>query len=145
MARSTRRGGGGDGPYREYVSIKGIKVNKKINASIGQGGHALGVVLGGINMVDANRVDAEILHEGGITGTLLRVDEGIVRSELVGNTLEEEFCLDMVSRSVLRRQSQMVRYGFRSRRRTCCRRRRWWRRRRARHPAGPETRRRRVS
>lgn len=62
---------GGDGPYREYVSIKGVKVNEEIDASIGKGGHALGVVLGGINMVDPNRVYSEILHERGITSALL--------------------------------------------------------------------------
>ena len=99
ILRSTRRGGG-DGPYREYVSIKGVKVNEEVNASISQGGHAVGVVLGGINMVDPDRVDTEILHQRRIASTLLRVDQGIVRSELVGNTLEEEFCFDMVSRSI---------------------------------------------
>lgn len=85
-------------------------------------------------MVDPDRVDTEILHQRRIASTLLRVDQGIVPSELVGNTLEEEFCFDMVSRSILRRQSQMGRYGFRSHRRTCCRRPRWSRRRPARRP-----------
>lgn len=66
-----QRSRGGDGPYREYVSIKGVKVNEEVNASISQGGHAVGVVLGGIDMVDPNRVDAEILHQRRVTSTLL--------------------------------------------------------------------------
>lgn len=54
-------------------------------------------------MVDPNRVYSKISHESGIASALLRVDKGIVRCELVGDTLEEVLCFDMVSRSILRR------------------------------------------
>lgn len=61
------------------------------------------MVLGGIDMVDPNRVYPKILHESGIASALLRVDKGIILSELVGDTLEEVLCFGMVSRSILRR------------------------------------------
>lgn len=66
-----RGAGEGDGPYREYVSIKGVKVNKEIDASIGQGGHAVGMVLGGIDVVDPNRVRPEVSHQRCIASALL--------------------------------------------------------------------------
>lgn len=41
-------------------------------------------------MVNADAIDAELLHQRGIARALGRVDEGIVRSQLVGDTLDEE-------------------------------------------------------
>lgn len=61
------------------------------------------MVLGAIDMVDPNRIYSKISHESGIASALLRVDKGIIRSELIGDTLEEVLCFDMVSRSILRR------------------------------------------
>lgn len=69
--KDPQAAGGGDGPYREYVSIKGVEVNEKIDASIGQGGHAVGMVLGCVDMVDPNRVCSKISHQCGIASALL--------------------------------------------------------------------------
>lgn len=72
LPRSTgRRGRGWDGPYREYVSIEGVEVDEEIDASVGQGGHAVGVILGGIDMVDPNGVCSKVSHQCCVTGTLL--------------------------------------------------------------------------
>lgn len=52
-------------------------------------------------MIDPDRVCSKLAHQRRIASALLRVDQGIVLRELVGDTLEEEFCFDMISPSIL--------------------------------------------
>lgn len=67
--------------YSDYtMSSTGIHTS-----SICEGLHAVRVGPVGDNVVDADRVGADSLHECGILTTLRRVDKRVVSNKLVGN------------------------------------------------------------
>ena len=72
--------------YRVDLSSEGIKIDEKVYSSICECAHARLVVSGWINVVDADRVCAERLHQRGIALTLIVIDKWVVLGELVSNT-----------------------------------------------------------
>lgn len=72
--------------YSVNLSIEGVQVDKQVDASVGEGSHAAGVVSGGIDVVDANGVRAQRLHEVGVELALVVVDERVVWDQLVCDT-----------------------------------------------------------
>lgn len=72
--------------YLLDLSLKGVEVNKEVNASLCKGGHAADMVRAGINMVDADGVYAELGHASDVELALLGVDQGIVGRELVSHS-----------------------------------------------------------
>jgi hypothetical protein len=73
---------------RGFVDLSGerIKVQPDINARVGECLHARVVVALGIDVVDANRVCANRLHEVGVEGALRGRDERVFGDELVRDT-----------------------------------------------------------
>jgi hypothetical protein len=71
--------------YRQNVGVKGIKINGQVDTCICECLHASVVILGSIDVIDAERVGAELLHQGGITLTLLGINQRILRPKLVRN------------------------------------------------------------
>lgn len=69
------------------VRVEGVQVEPDIDAGVGEGLHAAIVVHARINMIDADGISAEGLHQVGIAGALVVVDERIVRQKLVGDAL----------------------------------------------------------
>lgn len=57
-------------------------------------------------MVYPNRICSQLAHQRRIASALLRVDKRVILGQLVGDTLEEKFCFDMVSPSILWQQGQ---------------------------------------
>ena len=64
-----------------YVRIEGVQVEPDVDAGVGEGFHAAIVVGARIDVVDADRVGAEGLHQVGIAGALVVVDERVVRPD----------------------------------------------------------------
>lgn len=69
------------------VRIEGVQVEPDVDAGVGEGLHAAIVIGVGIDVVDADGVGAEGLHQIGIAGALVVVDERVIREKLVGDTL----------------------------------------------------------
>ncbi len=69
--------------YGENESVKGVEVYGDVDSRLVKGVHTAIVVGLGINMIDADAVDAELLHELDVSGALVRVDEGILGSQLI--------------------------------------------------------------
>ena len=67
------------------LRVEGVQIQPDVDARVGEGAHALGVVLLGINVVDADRVGANGLHESGVEAALCGIDERVIGDELVGN------------------------------------------------------------
>jgi hypothetical protein len=69
--------------YRQDVGVKGVQVNHEVDASVGKGLHAAVVVCVGVDMINTQRVGAELFHETRISLALLGVNERVFRSKLV--------------------------------------------------------------
>jgi hypothetical protein len=67
------------------VRIESVQIEPNVDAGVGEGLHAAVVVSAGIDVVDADGVGSEGLHQVGIAGALVVVDERVVRQELVGD------------------------------------------------------------
>jgi hypothetical protein len=79
-----------------YGGVESVQVEPDVDTSVGEGLHA-GVVVGfWVNVVNADGVGAQGLHQVGIEGALGVVDERIIWQELVGNTLRRK-SVDMVA------------------------------------------------
>jgi hypothetical protein len=65
------------------LRIKGIEIQPDINARVGKRLHTRIVIALGIDVVDANRVGANRLHELGVEGALRRSDERVIGDKLI--------------------------------------------------------------
>ena len=73
--------------FRVQVGVEGVEVDPSVDAGVSEGGHAAVVVGGRVDVVDANGVGTEGLHQVGIEAALLGVDEGVIFGELVCDAL----------------------------------------------------------
>ena len=64
---------------------EGVEVDQGVDACVRERVHAAFVVPGRIDVVDADRIGAEVRHLLGVTRALVGVDEGIMLIELVRN------------------------------------------------------------
>ena len=69
------------------VGIEGVQVEPDVDTGVSESLHAAIMVRTRIDVVDANGVGAQGLHQVGIAGTLVVVDERVVRQELVSDAL----------------------------------------------------------
>ena len=67
------------------LGIESVQVDQGVDAGVLECAHAAVVVAGGLDVVDADRVGAEVGHQLGVAAALLRVDERVVLVELVRN------------------------------------------------------------
>lgn len=67
------------------LSVEGVQIQPDVDTGIGEGLHAVIVVGRGINVVDANGVGANRLHEVRVELALLVVNERVVGNELVSD------------------------------------------------------------
>lgn len=72
--------------YRYNVCVEGVEVNQQIDAGISKSVHATVMVGTCIDVIDAQGVCAELLHELDIALALLCVDKRVIRAKLVSNT-----------------------------------------------------------
>lgn len=72
------------------ISVKGIQIEENVDSGFIESSHA-GVMVGArIDVIDADGIGAERLHEVGIALALVTLGEGIVVGELICDSLEEE-------------------------------------------------------
>lgn len=69
--------------------MEGVEIHEQIDASVREGLHTTAVVGPGINMVDANGIRAQLGHAHDVPLALLRIDEGIIGDELIGDACSE--------------------------------------------------------
>lgn len=67
------------------LRVERVQVQPDVDARVGKGAHALGVVLGRVDVVDADRVGADRLHQSSVEAALCCVDERVVGDQLVRN------------------------------------------------------------
>jgi hypothetical protein len=72
--------------YGSDVGIKRVQVDEEVDASISERLHTAIMVGIGIDVVHTQGVGAEFLHQLDISLALLRVDERILRAELIRDT-----------------------------------------------------------
>ena len=60
--------------HKSDVSMEGVQIWEHVDTNIGERIHTSTVIGCLIDMVHANSIGAELLHEGGISLTLLSVD-----------------------------------------------------------------------
>ena len=65
------------------VGGEGVEVDPGVDAGVGEGGHAAVVVGAGVDVVDADGVGAQGLHEAGVELALLRLRQRVIVGELV--------------------------------------------------------------
>jgi hypothetical protein len=75
-----------DATHGSDVGIKSVQVDEEVDASISECLHAAIMVGIGIDMIHAQGVGAELLHQLDISLALLRVDERILWAELIRDT-----------------------------------------------------------
>ena len=75
-----------DRPYLLNLCSEGVQIHKQEYSSISKCRHAVRVVLGAVDMVNAYRVGTELLHQGSIELTLGVVDKRVIWEELIGNS-----------------------------------------------------------
>lgn len=68
------------------LRVERVQVQPDIDAGILKRLHAIIVVRGRVNVIDAYRIGAESLHELGVARTLLVVDKRVIGHELVGDS-----------------------------------------------------------
>lgn len=68
------------------LSVKSVEINEQVDAGICQSFHAAVMIGMGIDMVDANGVGSQLGHEFNVASALFRVDEWIIRNELIRDT-----------------------------------------------------------
>lgn len=78
------------------LSVKSVEINKQVDASICQSFHAAVMIGLGIDMVDANGVGSQLRHEFNVASALLRVDERIIRNELIRDTCKGSVSVNLV-------------------------------------------------
>jgi hypothetical protein len=71
------------------VRVEGVQVEPDVDAGVGESLHAAIVVSARIDVVNTDGVGSEGLHQDGIAGALVIVDERVVRQQLVGDALRE--------------------------------------------------------
>lgn len=67
------------------LRVKGVEIHKQIDARIGKSRHAALVVGDRINMVDPDSIGPQLRHQGDVALALGRVDQRVIRSELICN------------------------------------------------------------
>jgi len=68
------------------LSVKSIHIHKEVDASIGESVHAVAMISSSVNMVDANGVGSQSLHQRRVESALRSVEKGIIGSQLISNT-----------------------------------------------------------
>lgn len=71
--------------YLLDLSVKGVEIDKQVNARIRKRIHAASVVGSGIDMVDSDAVDAQLGHASDVAFALIRVNERVIGDELIGD------------------------------------------------------------
>lgn len=71
--------------YLSDVGRVGVHIHEEVYASLREDIHASIMVSRGVDMVHADRISTQLLHQGCVELALLGIDKRIVLSELIGN------------------------------------------------------------
>lgn len=69
------------------LCVEGVQIDKKVNTRLRKGIHTALVVSVWVDMVDTNAIDPQLSHLRDVALALFRIDERVLRDELVGNPL----------------------------------------------------------
>ena len=69
--------------YRVDLGSECIQIDKEIDSSISECGHALLVITSRVNMVDTNGIGAKLLHQSRVEFALSDIDQRIIRNQLM--------------------------------------------------------------
>jgi hypothetical protein len=76
-------------PLRAFLvdlRIERVEIQPQVDTGVGERLHAVCVIGGWVNVVDADAVCANGLHQSSVGRALVVVDEGVVGDELVGDS-----------------------------------------------------------
>lgn len=68
------------------VCCECVQVHEKVDSSVGEDRHTTGMVLGWVNVIDADGVSAKFLHQCSVGCALSGVEKRIALAKLVGDT-----------------------------------------------------------
>lgn len=71
------------------LCVKSVEIDEQVDACICQNFHAAVMIGMGIDMVDANGIGPQLGHELNVAIALFRVDEWIIRNELIRDTCDK--------------------------------------------------------